>query len=267
MFSQFFNGVNGAAPATPYDPATDPNFVAVWESTSGVASTLGVVSSWTDRVASIVASGGVGHQPSIVTNQINTSLPVIRLTNTVSYQNLIPPATNIIPNSEWSVFVVIRPTLAGIANYGGFMGLTFPTIGMTSGMVMFSSSPTGGGSYGPGPFFGGNTGGSGWGSNGGFTPTSFTYNTTSFECWGWTYAGGGLGSSSNFTFTQNFSSLPLMTALNALFDPSANTLGDFDTAGANSFNGDIAAIYLANVAVSGSELTKFQNYITTKWGV
>lgn len=255
----------------PYDPATDPNFAAVWESTSGVTSTLGVVSSWTDRVAGIVATGAVGHQPSIVANQINTTLPVLRFTNAVSYQQLVPPATALIPNTAWSLFVVVRPTSAGLSSYGGLAGLTFPTVGNTSGVLVFSSSPAGSGSYGPGPFFGGNPQSSpntDWPSTfGGYTPTAFTYNTTTFDTWGFTYLGGGLYTMSNFVFAQNFTPLTLKLCLNGLFDPSANALGDYDVAGANSFNGDVAGVYIAKTAITSSELSRFHTYITNTWGI
>lgn len=269
MFAQLFFGQSTVSSS--YDPATDPNFVAVWEADSGVTSALGIVSAWVDRVAGIIASGTTGHQPSIVANQINTTLPVLRFTNAVAYQALIPPSTNLLPNTAWSVYAVVRPTSAGLASYGGLMGFTFPTVATTSGVVFFSSSPTGGGSYGPGPFFGGNVqaqSNTGWPfSVGGYTPTAFTYNTSTFDTWGWTYIGGGLYNVGNFSFSQNFTPLTLQLCLNQLSDPGANVLGDAPVSYANSFNGDIAAVYLAKVAVTGSELTQFHTYITNKWGI
>lgn len=270
MFGALFFA-EGQAGKNTYDPATDPNFAAVWESTSGVASTLGIVSTWTDRVAGIMATGAVGHQPTIVANQINTSLPVLRFSNAIAYQTLVPPATNLIPNTAWSIFVVVRPTSAGTASYGSIAGLTFPTVANTNGMVLFSSSPAGGGSYGPGPFFGGNpqsSANTGWPTTfGGYSTTTFTYNTTTFDTWGFTYAGGGLYTAGNFTFSQNFNNLTLQLCLNGLFDATANSLGDYDAAGANCFNGDIAAMYIAKAAITGSELMQFHSYITSKWGI
>jgi len=255
-----------------YDPATDPNFVAVWESTSGVAATAGVVSSWTDRVASIVASGATGHQPSLVANQINTSLPVLRFDNTLAYQTLTPPAGNILASGGFFISVVIRPTAAGLSSYGGIMGLTFPAVPQSSAVCFFASSPAGGGSYGAGPFWGGNpestVGNGGWPiTNGAYGLSSFTYNTSSFDVWNLGYSGGGLDVSTNFSFTQNGTPITIILPANALSDPGLNQIGAGINPAAQTLNGDIAAIYLAKLPPTGGALTNFQNYISTKWGV
>lgn len=258
--------LSGGGP--PYDPATDPAFVAIWEADSNVASTAGAVYSWTDRVAAIIASQAIGsHQPTVVPNVIN-GLPTTRWSNASAYEVLTPPATNILSNGAFSIYIIIRPTLAGVAAYGGAMGLTFPMVANTKGMIFFSSSPVGSGSYGPGPFWGGNPGGAGgWPTTfGGYVPTAFTYNTTTFDVWSIQYSGGGLGTIGNWAFLQNGNSLPLMINFNGLFDPTANALGDYDVNGANSFNGDIAAIYITNQILT-TTLSQFQTYILNKWGL
>jgi hypothetical protein len=255
----------------PYDPATDPNFVAIWEADSGIASTAGVVSSWTDRVASIVATGAVGHRPSIVANQINTSLPVVRFSSAVAYQLLIPPASNILVANGYFISVVLRPTAASLVSGANtILGLTFPTTVNTSGIIVVAS--VAGGLYGPGPSWGGNpetgSGMGGWPvSNGSYGVSSFTYNTSTFDIWNFGYVGGGLDVPANFSFTQNFSPITVQLAPNAFSDPNFNVIGEAQGTNTNTYNGDVAAVYLAKLPPTGGRLTQFQTYISNKWGI